>query len=76
MSPVFDSVFTTWWIADLPIGPAQETMATILADVGTALGLPPQLAAAARILNRSRFGVYRVELLSDREVTITELLTE
>lgn len=75
MSPVLDSVFMMWWMADLPAGPGRETLLGIFAEIAPMLSSPPWLAACARALASSRLGVYRVEELGQQRVRLTELGT-
>lgn len=75
-SPLLDSFFMSWWMADLTIGPVRESMCSVLADVGPALGMPAEICRYARLLGQSRMGVYRVIDLGDDRVELVELVTE
>lgn len=75
LSPIFDSVFTTWSLADMPMGPQRETLCSVVAETGAALGLPVPLIAAARTLAASRFGVYAVRDLGSSRVELTDVIT-
>jgi hypothetical protein len=75
MSPILDSVFMSWSLADLPIGPARETLCSIVAEIGPVLGIHPPLMAAAQTLASSRFSVYRVRELSAHPVELTDVCT-
>ena len=75
MSPILDSVFMSWWMADVPVGPARESMCSILADIGPVMGLPPALSRYARVFAESRMGVYRLTELEPDRVELEELST-
>lgn len=74
-SPILDSVFMSWWMADVPVGPARETVCSIIADLGAAMGMQRELIECARLFARSRMGVYRVTSLEPHRVQLDELLT-
>lgn len=76
MSPVLDSVFMTWWMADLGSGPVRESLCSVIAECGPALGLPAELIRCARVLDESRWGVYRVKDLGADRVELEELMGE
>ena len=75
MSPIFDSVFSTWWLSDLPIGPRRETVCSIIVDLTPILGFPPAITCAARALASGRFGIYRVRETGPDRVELTDLFT-
>jgi hypothetical protein len=75
-SPILDSFFTSWWMADLTVGPVRESMCSVLADVGPALGMPAEVCRYARLLGQSRMGVYRMTDLGDDRVELVELVTD
>lgn len=75
MSPILDSVFMSWSLADLPIGPQRETLCSIVSEIGPALGIDLPLIAAARALASSRMGVYRVREIGAHRVELTDICT-
>lgn len=75
MSPVFDSVFSTFVLADMTVGPRRETLCSILVDLAPALGFAPGFTQAARMLMESRFGVYKVRELGRDRVELTDLFS-
>jgi hypothetical protein len=74
-SPILDSVFVSWYLADLGAGPRRESICSILADIAPVVGLPPIVVEAARTFARSRFGVYRMTELGPDRVQLDELST-
>lgn len=73
MSPVRDSVFVNWWLCDAPVGPRRETLATILAEIGPAIGIPEHVNRLFACLGHSRMGVYRVEQIEPGRVRLREI---
>jgi hypothetical protein len=51
-SPILDSFFMSWWMADLTVGPVRESMCSVLADVGPMLGMPADVCRYARLLGQ------------------------
>ena len=74
-SPVLDSAFASWWMADLPVGPTRETMSSIIADLGPVMGWPAELTRRARLFAQSRMGVYRATTIGTDRVQLDELVT-
>jgi hypothetical protein len=74
-SPILDSVFVTWWMADLGIGPQRESLVSVLAQVGPLLGFPSRLCECASALAQSRMGAYRVTELGTHRVRLEDLAT-
>ncbi|HEX7478375.1 MAG TPA: MbcA/ParS/Xre antitoxin family protein [Polyangiales bacterium] len=74
-SPILDSVFISWWMADVGVGPRRESMCSILADLALVMDLPAVLAQGAKALAQSHMGVYRVTELGPDRVQLDELLT-
>ena len=74
-SPVLDSVFASWWMADLPVGPTRESMCSIIADLGPVMGWPAELSRCSRHFAQSRLGVYRASKIGTDRVQLDELET-
>ena len=74
MSPVLDSTYVSWYMADLQIGPRKETLCSILCDVANVLRLPKELVDVARRFERTHLDIYRAENLPNGRVKLTRLL--
>lgn len=73
-SPVLDSMFMTWMLCDLTVGPQSETLTSLLAELSPVLGFPRELVQEARALAASRLGIYRVLAVNDERVTLFDLI--
>lgn len=71
-SMVRDSVFTTWFMADLTIGIEKETLCTILIDLANELGLLSDQVDALRALRDSRFGIDNCEVIGPHRVLLRD----
>lgn len=76
MSPVTDSLFMTWMICDLTVGPDKESLATIVADLVPVLGLPRPLQNDARAYAQSGLGVYRVISCAAHRAILLDLVQQ
>jgi hypothetical protein len=58
MSPLTTSYFTCWAFFDACAGPANETIGTVVLDVGAKFGMHPELLRLMRLIQDSRMGFY------------------
>jgi len=58
MSPLTTSYFTCWAFFDACVGPANETIGTTILEVGSVLGMHPELLSLIRFMQDSRMGFY------------------
>jgi hypothetical protein len=58
MSPLTTSYFTCWAFFDACAGPANETIGTVVLDVGATFGMHPELLRLMRLMQDSRMGFY------------------
>ena len=58
MSPLTGSYFNSWALFDACVGPANETIATIILDLAGVFGMDPEWERLIRLLQQSRMGVY------------------
>jgi hypothetical protein len=58
MSPLTTSYFTCWAFFDACAGPANETIGTVVLEVGATFGTHPELLRLMRLMQDSRMGVY------------------
>jgi hypothetical protein len=76
MSPITLSFFNTWAFFDAAVGGRQETLGTIVRDLGSDLGLHPNFVRILDLLCNSRMGLYVVENDNPVEtVVLRELVT-
>lgn len=75
MSPVLDSAFVGWWMADLAVGPCQENLCSIVADLASVLRMPPELRDLAHIFAASHLDVFRATPDDSRRTHLTRLAT-
>lgn len=76
MSPVLDSFFAHWWLADAPVGATREPLAATVADVAHAYRAPRVLVEAARTMAQSFRGFYVVKgRTSDGLIQLEDLLS-
>lgn len=74
MSPLLDSTYVSWYMADLHIGPRKETLCSILCDLAPLLRLPDEIVEVARRFERTHLDIYRAENLPNGRVKLTRLL--
>lgn len=58
MSPLTTSYFTCWAVFDACAGPANETIGTVVLDIGATFGMHPELLRLMRLMQDSRMGFY------------------
>lgn len=58
MSPLTTSYFTCWAFFDACVGAANETIGSTILEVGTFLGMHPELLRLIRLMQDSRMGFY------------------
>src|SRR5438552_7082117 len=58
ISPLTTSYFTCWAFFDACAGPANETIGTVVLDVGATFGMHPELLRLLRLMQNSRMGFY------------------
>ena len=74
-SPLTDSFHVLWCIADAGLGLERETLGSVAAAIGPALGVPDRVIGLWHTLATSHPGVYRIDKRADTIVTLTELVT-
>lgn len=75
ISPLTHSYFTMWAFFDLRFGRDDETIGTLLLDVGDRLGLSPEDFAVTRQFQHSRMGIYELRGVEDSRPRLRELIT-
>ncbi|HLG19848.1 MAG TPA: hypothetical protein VI895_08565 [Bdellovibrionota bacterium] len=75
MSPLTASYFTCWAFFDLCAEPANETIGTIVSDLGAAFGMNSELQRLIRLMQESRMGIYIHEGTEPRLAILRDLIT-
>ncbi len=76
MSPLTASYFTSWAFFDVCIGHAEESIGTVILEVGAAFGMHKELLRLIRLMQRSRMGVFLNEGVESNLVVLRELVTD
>jgi hypothetical protein len=75
ISPLTVSYFTSWAFFDLCAGPADETIGTIIIEVGSTFGMHAGLLGLIRSMQDSRMGFYTNEGTEDSLVILKDVVT-
>ena len=75
MSPLTTSYFTCWAFFDACAEPSNETIGTIVLNVGTAFGMHPELLRLVLLMQESRMGLYVHQGIESSLVVLRELVT-
>lgn len=75
MSPLTHSFFSCWAFFDACVGPCKETVGTIMAKVGEALGMDREILRLVQLMQDSRMGIYLHEGTEGELAVLRELAT-
>jgi hypothetical protein len=75
ISPLTGSYFTSWAFFDLCAGPANETIGSIIIEVGATFGMHAGLLGLIRSMQDSRMGFYTHEGTEDSLVILKDVVT-
>ncbi len=76
MSPLTASYFTSWAFFDACVGPAKETIGTVILAFGAKFGIHEELLHLIRLMQQSRMGLYLHEGTEGDLVILRELGTD
>lgn len=75
MSPLTKSYFTCWAFFDASIDPSNETLGTIVLEVGAAFGMHPELQRLIGLMQASRMGLFTHRGVDGPLVVLEDMVT-
>ncbi len=76
MSPLSNSYFNCWLLFDVSAGLQKETLATIIIDLASQLGLHRKMVEVIQLMQNSRMGIYEYLGRQDDKVLLRELTSD